>query len=291
MPPRIARRCNCAQAQQFSNHQVFIRHPPRRIGEGRPRTAPTRNTAMPAWNLCLIDANAAHGHALATYLRAHGFGVDVLCTAQELRRRFPRCEADLVVLDLHPPGADGIDLLRELRRRSGVPVIATDAIGDAHDGVVALELGADDYLVKPLDPRNVLARIRALRRRVVGHLAQEGAAAYRFAGWSFAPASRRLVSPRDEATRLTPSESRLLCIFLRSPFNVLSRAYLLRAAGGVAGDLPERSVDLRVWRLRRKLGAGAPIRTERNAGFVFCAHVEACDAALSAQPLMASTGT
>lgn len=228
----------------------------------------------------LIDSHRALAHELSSYLRTHGFHADVIGSARQLHRQIERKEPDVILLDLRPPRGDGMDVLSDLRRRSDVPIIALDAEADAQECVLALELGADDYLSKPANPREVLARIRALRRRRLGAGAEHRAKTYAFSGWTFEPATRRLSAAGIAPVRLTPGECRLLLAFVQTPFAVLARSRLLRLSGEPFADARDRSIDLRVWRLRRRFGAhdGAElIRTERHLGFVFNAPVDVRD--------------
>jgi two-component system phosphate regulon response regulator OmpR len=228
----------------------------------------------------LIDSDRAPAHALSTYLRTHGFHADVIGSARELHRQMQREEPDVILLDLRTPRGDGMDVLSDLRRRSDVPIIALDAQADAQECVLALELGADDYLRKPANPRELLARIRALHRRRLGAGAENRTKTYVFAQWTFEPATRRLAMAGVTPLRLTPGECRLLLAFVQAPFTMLSRHRLLRLSGEPFADSRDRSIDLRVWRLRRRFGTGngaSLIRTERNIGFIFNADVNVRD--------------
>jgi DNA-binding response OmpR family regulator len=189
---------------------------------------------------------------------------------------------DLIVLDLKLPGEDGMHIARELRADSNVPIIMLTGRKDEADRVMGLELGADDYLTKPFSPRELLARIRALLRR---SRAQESIAdglarirAYRFAGWELNVRLRRLRSPQGQIVATTNSEFNLLVAFLAAPQRVLSREQLLELSRLHNDEVYDRSVDVQVGRLRKKIepkGTRAQlIRTERGAGYVFTAAVE-----------------
>jgi len=187
-----------------------------------------------------------------------------------------------VVLDLGLPHLDGLAVARALRRESDVPIIMLTGRKDEADRVMGLELGADDYLTKPFSPRELLARIRALLRR---SRARETVAdslsrirAYRFAGWELNVRLRRLRSPEGETIPTTNSEFNLLVAFLAAPQRVLSREQLLELSRLHDDEVYDRSIDVQVGRLRRKIelkGSSTPlIRTERGAGYVFTAAVE-----------------
>jgi DNA-binding response OmpR family regulator len=191
-------------------------------------------------------------------------------------------EPDLVILDLRLGQEDGLDLLREIRARSDVPVIITTGHRrDEVDRVVGLELGADDYIIKPFGLRELLARIRAvLRRREVGQVAVQRAperGRYQFGGWQLDRRARRLSNPDGRPVALTKGEYALLIAFLEAPQRPLSREHLLQATR-IHEDVFDRSIDVQVLRLRRKLEADmdAPsfIQTERGVGYVFVTPVE-----------------
>ncbi|MGD9584874.1 MAG: winged helix-turn-helix domain-containing protein, partial [Lysobacterales bacterium] len=171
-------------------------------------------------------------------------------------------------------GRADIDLLRKLRQNSDLPVILTDRGDDAGERIVALELGADDYLRQPFDPRELLARIRSFERRWLnpgGGL--RAPQAYVFAGWTLVPQCMQLVDPQGRTVRLTATEHRLLLALVSSPRRVLSRARLLSSLGNLNEESTERSIDMMIWRLRRKLSANL-IRTERNVGYMLSAQVD-----------------
>ena len=181
--------------------------------------------------------------------------------------------ADLVVLDLMMPGEDGLSAARRLAARGWPPVIMLSALGDDADRIVGLEVGADDYLAKPCNPRELVARARAVLRRARDAEARRGAAeAVRFAGFRFDFARRELVDPDGVLVTLSTGEFRLLRAFIERPQRVLSRDQLLDLAFSGDGDVFDRAVDVQVSRLRRKLerdGGGELIRTVRGEGYLF----------------------
>ena len=205
-----------------------------------------------------------------------------VASGREMADVLERESIDLVLLDLRLPGEDGLKIARELREQSDVAIIMITGRKEETDRIMALELGADDYLTKPFSPRELLARIRALLRRSRTHeTVADGLArirAYRFAGWELNVRLRRLTSPQNETIPITNSEFNLLVAFLAAPRRVLSREQLLDSSRLHNDEVFDRSVDVQVGRLRRKIepkGSRTPlIRTERGAGYVFAADVE-----------------
>ena len=192
---------------------------------------------------------------------------------------------DLVLLDWILPNATGVSFARQLRtdqRTKDIPIIMLTGRAQETDKVTGLEAGADDYITKPFSPRELLARIRALLRRSRSHeTVADGLAkirAYRFADWELNVRLRRLTAPGGGTVPLTNSEFNLLAAFLASPQRVLSRDQLLELSRLHNDEVYDRSIDVQVGRLRKKLEAGGPgqtlIRTERGAGYVFVATVE-----------------
>ncbi|QYG92491.1 response regulator transcription factor [Iamia sp. SCSIO 61187] len=204
-----------------------------------------------AKSVLLVDDEAKIVEVVGDYLRGAGF---VVSTASDGERAVAAARArppDLVVLDLGLPGLDGLDVARELRRSSSVPIIMLTARGEEADRVLGLELGADDYVVKPFSPRELLARVRAVLRRT-----DEGGASERerFAvGDVVVDCGRRQVTVADRAVDLTATEFDLLAELARQPGRVLSRSQLLGAIHGVAVPSYERTVDVHVKNLRRKI--------------------------------------
>jgi two-component system, OmpR family, response regulator len=200
----------------------------------------------------------------------------------DVARQLAQAEPSVVILDLHLGQDDGLDLLRELRARSDVPVIITTGHRrDEIDRVVGLELGADDYVTKPFGLRELLARIRAvLRRQELGRVASHRDAEqgrYRFAGWLLDRRTRRLSNPSGTPVTLTKGEYALLIAFLDAPQRPLGREHLLQATR-IHEDVFDRSIDVQILRLRRKLEPDPSrpglIRTERGVGYVFMPAVE-----------------
>jgi len=202
--------------------------------------------------------------------------------AQDGREMWEALEAqpfDLVILDVMLPGTSGLDLCRALRARQSTPVIIVSARGEELDRVLGLELGADDYVAKPFGQKELLARVRAVLRRGLGGLPPEPRPRrelLRFSGWSLDQRRRELTDPSGAAVELSGAEHDLLASFLENPQRVIGRDRLLELSRTRLGDVSDRSVDVLVSRLRRKLGADSEtlIRTVRGLGYIFTAEVE-----------------
>ena len=213
------------------------------------------------------------------------FDLRVSCASdgRTMRKALAQSVVDLVLLDLKLPEEDGLMLARELRASSSIPIIMVTSRNGEADRVLGLELGADDYLTKPFSARELVARIRTILRRSRAHPAPvaDGPRGLRFAGWELDLRSRRLISAAGERAELTRAEFALLRVFLAAPRRVLSRDQLIELSRGYDDDVFDRSVDVQILRLRRKLEAEPSrprlIRTERGLGYFFDASVEAVD--------------
>lgn len=230
--------------------------------------------------ILVVDDDPEIRHLLTDYLAGFGFACEGVGDGDGMRAALADSSVDLVILDLMLPGENGLTLCRELRATGELPVIMLTARGEHSDRVVGLELGADDYVVKPFDPRELVARIHTVLRRTRAGGAQPAAAPSeetRFAGWSLNRTTRQLTSPQQVVVPLSNAEFRLLWVFLESPQRVLSRDQLLDAARGKMAEAFDRSIDLLVSRLRQKLGddpkAPTLIRTIRGEGYLFNARV------------------
>ncbi|MEJ0091907.1 MAG: response regulator [Methylocella sp.] len=240
------------------------------------------NQCAASMRVLVVDDDPAIRQLIVNYLEQHNLRVISASGRQDMIRHFAMGEPDLVVLDLRLGREDGLELLREIRARSDVPVIiATGHRRDEIDRVVGLELGADDYLTKPFSLRELLARIRAVLRRwetgrAILHRDPEWSRCT-FGGWQLDRRIRRLTSPNGEAVGLTKGEYALLIAFLDAPQRPLTREHLLQATR-MHEDIFDRSIDVQILRLRRKLeiDPSAPriIQTERNVGYVFAIAVE-----------------
>lgn len=233
-----------------------------------------------ASRILVVDDEDAMRRSIVNYLMEHNLRASAVIGRQGLFHTLAVREPDLIVMDLHLGEENGLDLLREIRSKSVVPVILmTGHSCDEIDRVVGLELGADDYLLKPFDMRELLARIRSnLRRRTMDRNAPARYAelSYEFAGWNFDQKARRLISPAGAIVTLTKNEFALLSAFVAAPRRPLSREHLLQASR-LHEDVFDRSIDVQILRLRRKMEIDprAPrlIRTERGLGYLLDADV------------------
>lgn len=231
--------------------------------------------------ILVVDDDPEIRKLLARYVESQGFRVVLAANCRELRERLATHQIDLIVLDLMLPDGSGLDMCRDLRaERSEVPIILLTALKEDVDRIIGLEIGADDYLGKPFNPRELIARIRAvLRRRAGTEPAQSEAKLYRFEGFTADPHTRRVIDPAGGDIELTGAEFDLLKTFLDRPGRILSREQLLDLTRGRDGDVLDRSIDVLVSRLRRKLGAGRPqlFKTVRNGGYQLAVKVDVQD--------------
>jgi len=244
-------------------------------------TVETSDVTLTA-HILAVDDDPSVRKMISDYLTDYELRVTALASGREIADIMARDTVDLVVLDWRLPGEDGMQIARRLRQQSHIPIIMLTGRKDEADRVMGLELGADDYLTKPFSPRELLARIRALLRRA---RAQQTVAdglqkirAYRFAGFELNVRLRRLNGPRGGNIPLTNNEFNLLAAFLAAPQRVLSRDQLLGLSRLHNDEVYDRSVDVQVGRLRKKIerdkSSRELIRTERGAGYVFMAPVE-----------------
>jgi DNA-binding response OmpR family regulator len=234
-------------------------------------------------HILAIDDDPAMRKLVAEYLRENDLRVTAVATGAEMAQALAQYAIDLVVLDLRLAAEDGMQLARRLREESKVPIIIVTGKQDEADRVMGLELGADDYVTKPFSPRELLARIRAVLRRYqtareVLPPQGEKRRAYRFARWELNLGSRRLTSPNGSRVELTHGEFNLLHAFCAAPQRVLSREQLLDLSRLYGAEVYDRSIDVQVLRLRRKIEPNPAqpqyIKTERGAGYVFSVAVE-----------------
>src|SRR5215831_16057970 len=236
----------------------------------------------PSTHVLVVDDDPLIRQTIVNYLGDYEIRVTALASGREIADVIARETLDLLILDLKLPGEDGMEIARRIRADSDMPIIMLTGRKEEADRVMGLELGADDYLTKPFSPRELLARIRALLRRSRAHeTVADGLAkirAYRFAGWELSVRLRRLKAPGGETVSLTNSEFNLLVAFLAAPQRVLSRDRLLDLSRLHNDEVYDRSIDVQVGRLRKKLEQDPAqqqiIRTERGAGYVFTATVE-----------------
>lgn len=235
-------------------------------------------------SILLVDDEPTLREPLAEYLIDQGFAVQEAESAAAARSRLLQQRPDLVLLDIMMPGEDGLSLCRHLVETRGIPVILLTARGEATDRIVGLEMGADDYVVKPFEPRELVARIRSVLRRSNGaHAAIEhDNLHYRFEGWSLDPLKRKLIDPQGAVVPISTAEFRMLRAFLDHPRQVLDRDRLLDMVQGREAHLFDRAVDNQVSRLRRKIEPDSRnpqlIQTVRGGGYSLAADVQRFDA-------------
>jgi two-component system OmpR family response regulator len=233
-------------------------------------------------HILVVDDDREIRTLLADYLDANNCKTVTAGDGAVMRNILATTRVDLVVLDLTLPGEDGLTLCRNLRAQSSLPVIMLTARGTALDRILGLEMGADDYLPKPFEPRELLARIRSVLRRTQAlppNLDPPEADRLRFLGWVLDLTARHLVNPQGIVVALSGAEFRLLKVFLEHPNRVLNRDQLLNLTQGRDADPFDRSIDLMISRLRQKLGEDARspqiVKTVRNEGYVLSASVTA----------------
>ena len=233
--------------------------------------------------LLLVDDEAALREPLADYLVRQGFAVTQAGSAAEARSRLAETGSDapfdLVLLDIMMPGEDGLSLCRHLIETRALPVIFLTARGEATDRIVGLEIGADDYVVKPFDPRELVARIRSVLRRASRAPAEapNDDQLFEFDGWRLDPLKRRLLDPEGAVVAISSVEFRLLMALVEHPRQVLDRDRLLDLVQGREAHLFDRAVDNQISRLRRKIEADSRnpvlIQTVWGGGYLLAADV------------------
>jgi two-component system OmpR family response regulator len=203
--------------------------------------------------LLLVDDEAALREPLSDYLARQGFTVTQASSAAEARALLRDDMPDLVLLDIMMPGEDGLSLCRHLVEARQLPTIFLTARGEATDRIVGLEIGADDYVVKPFEPRELVARIRSVLRRAHRSAPEGEDEVFTFEGWTLDPLKRRLIDAEGASVAISSAEFRLLMAFLEHPRQVLDRDRLLEMVQGREAHLFDRAVDNQVSRLRRKI--------------------------------------
>ncbi len=231
-------------------------------------------------HILIVDDDRDIRQLLADYLQQNGYQCSVAAEGNAMWAALRDHDADLVVLDLNLPGDDGLTLCRKLRAKSVVPVIMLTARGEPVDRILGLEMGADDYLAKPFEPRELLARIRSVLRRSHSNALPRGSNVQKnihFSGWTLDTTARHLITPEASIVALSGAEYKMLAIFLDNPNRVLNRDQLLNMTHGRDADPFDRSIDIQISRLRQKLreDARAPqiIKTVRNGGYVLAVTV------------------
>lgn len=232
-------------------------------------------SADTAPRILVVDDDPGIREVLCDYLVLHGYGAVGAASAAEMDRALAQQTPDLIVLDLMMPGEDGLSVCRRLAGK-GPPIVMLSAMGEVTDRIIGLELGADDYLAKPCNPRELLARVRAVLRRPREDEAAEGPA-LTFAGWRLDLLRRDLTRPDGRTVALSAGEFALLRAFAERPGRLLTRDQLLERARGADADVFDRAMDVQISRLRKKLDDGsglAMIQTLRGEGYMFDVKVE-----------------
>lgn len=231
-------------------------------------------------HLLVVDDDREIRDLLTRYLTRHGYRVSAAKDGQEMKRYLADRNIDLVVLDLMLPGEDGLSLCRWLHAENGPPVVMLSAMGEDADRILGLEIGADDYLPKPFNPRELVARIKAVLRRsqAPAQAAAVGGGALSFCGYTLDQAQRRLVDAQGQEVVLTAGEYELLVALACRPRRVLSRDDLLEITRGRSAGPFDRSIDVQISRLRRKIEPDPAdptiIKTVRSGGYVFAPEVQ-----------------
>jgi two-component system OmpR family response regulator len=237
-----------------------LRHPhAAREGEGA--------TVTPS--LLIVDDDPDLRGLIATYLSRNGLSVAEAGDALQMDQALARQRFDLIILDLMMPGEDGLSILRRIRGNGCPPVIMLSAMGEDSDRIIGLEVGADDYVAKPCNPRELLARVRAVLRRDDHGIASNDQQKRRFGSWILDLQAREVARDGEAPVRLTDAEYRVLRAFLDRPQRILTRDQLIDASRSIDSDVLDRAIDVTISRLRKKLGTNDLIRTLRGEGYMF----------------------
>ena len=232
-------------------------------------------------HILIVDSDRFVREALQKFLRQYGWQASSAHNGKEMRALLSHQTIDLIILDVRIPGEDGLSLCRQLRAESDIPLIMLTTVSEEIECIVGLEMGADDYLRKPCNPRELLARAKAVLRRSRPLEEKQGAASkrgkYRFSGWTLHAAEWRLMSPGHTEVVLSTGEFALLLTFLQHPQQVLSRDNLLDFTKHRSAEPFDRSIDIQVSRLRRKIEADRKhpqlIKTVRGGGYLLATTV------------------
>ncbi|MBT5244297.1 MAG: response regulator [Rhodospirillaceae bacterium] len=235
-------------------------------------------------HILIVDDDKEIRDLLGRFLDKHGLRVTTASGGREMKTALADWNIDLVVLDLMMPGEDGLTLCRNLRSESNIPVIMLTAMGEETDRIIGLEMGADDYLAKPFNPRELLARVKAVLRRSADRPTRKSQSdeeqkmtRYVFSGWALEVERRELFSPSGALVPLSGGEFELLLAFITHPGRVMNRDQLLDLARGREAQPFDRSIDVQVSRLRRKIEDDPKnpslIKTVRSGGYLFASEV------------------
>lgn len=235
-------------------------------------------------NILIVDDDAGIRDLLGQFLQKHGFETFLAKDGNQMWEFIKQASFDMIILDIMMPGKDGITLCKEIRQESQVPIIMLTAISEDIDRIIGLEMGADDYLSKPFNPRELLARMKAILRRSVSGVAEvtekgkKNSRVFEFSGWQLNRIERRLYSPDQVEISLSTGEYNLLLAFLERPHQVLSRDHLLDLTRNRPAGPYDRSIDIQISRLRHKIEEDHKnpqiIKTVRGGGYVLSTEVE-----------------
>lgn len=230
--------------------------------------------------LLIVDDDREIRELLGDFLAPYGFEVLLAEDGEKMFKILQISRVDLIILDLMLPGEDGLSLCQKLRKQTNIPVIMLTAIGTETDRIIGLEMGADDYIAKPFNPREILARVKAVLRRSVAQeqdVEIDVPPLYDFEGWLLDPSKRKLLSPEALEVSITAGEYELLLAFLKNPQRVLSRDQLLEITKNRSAGPFDRSIDVQISRLRQKIEADPKnpdiIKTVRGGGYLFTVKV------------------
>lgn len=233
-------------------------------------------------HILVVDDDKGIRDVLGEFLAQQGYVVSLAKDGKEMKSILDKNGIDLIILDIMMPGEDGLRLCHQLRASSCIPIIMLTAIGEEMDRILGLEMGADDYLSKPFNPRELLARIRGILRRSGTKPEMEAPTAYhnhyKFQGWRLDRTTRKLYSPDNLEISLSSGEYTLLLVFLERPQMVLSRDYLLDLTKNRSASAFDRSIDIQISRLRQKIEPDQKnpsiLKTVRGGGYVLACDVE-----------------
>lgn len=237
---------------------------------------------MTQQTLLIVDDDQAIRELLGDFFQPYGYTVLLAQEGEQMFTLLKQHKVDLIILDLMLPGEDGLSLCRQLRHDTTIPVIMLTAIGTETDRIIGLEMGADDYIAKPFNPRELLARVKAVMRRSQNtsedKTQSESLPTYEFEGWQLDSSKRKLVSPDELEVMITGGEYELLLTFMKDPQVVLSRDHLLEATKNRSAGPFDRSIDVQISRLRQKIEVDPKhpeiIKTVRGGGYLFTAAVK-----------------
>ncbi|QEL55852.1 response regulator [Chromobacterium paludis] len=227
--------------------------------------------------LLIVDDDPDLRDLLSDYLNSQGMTVSAVGDGEAMNRILAEKSFDILILDLMLPGTDGLTLCRDLRSRSSMPILMLTARGDELDRIIGLEMGADDYLPKPFNPRELLARVRSILRRVDDRRNNSNLRALKFADWRLELGAQHLVDGEGVVTPLSGGEFKLMQALAENPQRVMSRDQLMEAMNGKEAGPFDRTVDVMIGRLRKRLGDDARepllIKTIRSGGYMLACEV------------------